>query len=111
MAAERQTARHFEHEEARIAEHDAHVDSVEAGVDRPRVEVEAVDPQCATRAHGPGRRRERRLLLEHAGQQKVDSVAALEDRIAEAKEAGRKSLLLLVRRGGDPRFVALAIED
>lgn len=50
-------------------------------------------------------------LITEAGQQKVDSVSALEDRIAEAKEAGRKSLLLLVRRGGDPRFVALAIDD
>jgi serine protease Do len=50
-------------------------------------------------------------LITEAGQQKVDSIAALEDRIAEAKEAGRKSLLLLVRRGGDPRFVALALDD
>jgi serine protease Do len=31
-------------------------------------------------------------------------------RVDEAKEAGRKSLLLLVRREGDPRFVALSIE-
>ena len=31
--------------------------------------------------------------------------------IDEAKEAGRKSILLLIRRGGDPRFVALGIED
>ena len=50
-------------------------------------------------------------LITEAGQQKVDSIAALEDRIAEAKDAGRKSLLLLVRRGGDPRFVALSIVD
>ncbi len=50
-------------------------------------------------------------LITEAGQQKVDSIAALEDRIAEAKDAGRKSLLLLVRRGGDPRFVALSIAD
>ena len=34
----------------------------------------------------------------------------LEDRVAEAKAAGRKSLLLLIRRGGDPRFVALSVE-
>jgi serine protease Do len=34
----------------------------------------------------------------------------LQDRIDEAKEAGRKSILLLIRRGGDPRFVALSIE-
>jgi len=31
--------------------------------------------------------------------------------VAEAREAGRKSLLLLVRRAGEPRFVALSLED
>jgi serine protease Do len=49
-------------------------------------------------------------LIVEAGQQKVVRMQDLEDRIAEAKEAGRKSLLLLVRRDGDPRFVALGIE-
>jgi len=49
-------------------------------------------------------------LITEAGQQKVRDLAALDDRIAEAKEAGRKSLLLLVRRNGDPRFVALGLE-
>ena len=39
-------------------------------------------------------------VITEAGQQKVPSVGDLEDRIAEAKEAGRKSLLLLVRRAG-----------
>jgi len=34
----------------------------------------------------------------------------LEDRVSEAKDAGRKSILLLIRRGGDPRFVALSIQ-
>jgi serine protease Do len=48
-------------------------------------------------------------VITEAGQQKVASVSELEDRIAEAKEAGRKSLLLLVRRQGEPRFVALTI--
>ncbi len=50
-------------------------------------------------------------VITEAGQQKVASIADLDDRIAEAKEAGRKSLLLLVRSSGDPRFVALSIED
>ena len=50
-------------------------------------------------------------LITEAGQQKVASVADFEARIAEAREAGRKSLLLLVRRAGDPRFVALGIEE
>ena len=49
-------------------------------------------------------------VITEAGQQPVETVTDLEDRIAEAKEAGRKSLLLLVRREGDPRFVALSVE-
>ena len=48
-------------------------------------------------------------LITEAGQQKVVTISDLEARIAEAKEAGRKSLLLLVRRDGDPRFVAVNI--
>ena len=50
-------------------------------------------------------------LITEAGQEKVASVKDLEDRIAEARDAGRKTLLLLVRREGDPRFVALSLED
>ena len=49
-------------------------------------------------------------IVTEAGQQKVVRLQDLEDRIAEASEAGRKSILLLVRRAGDPRFVALSIE-
>ena len=49
-------------------------------------------------------------LITEAGQTRVTRLQDLEDRIREAKEAGRKSILLLVRRGGDPRFVALSIE-
>lgn len=49
-------------------------------------------------------------LITEAGQQKVVAIKDLDDRIAEAKEAGRKSLLLLVRRAGEPRFVALSLE-
>jgi len=49
-------------------------------------------------------------LITEAGQQKVASIAALQERIDAATEAGRKSLLLLVRRDGEPRFVALAIQ-
>ena len=50
-------------------------------------------------------------ILTEASQQKLTSVDDLEQRIDEAREAGRKSLLLLVRRGGEPRFVALSIEE
>jgi serine protease Do len=49
-------------------------------------------------------------VITEAGQQKVVRLKDLEDRVAEAKDAGRKSVLLLIRRGGDPRFVALGIE-
>ena len=50
-------------------------------------------------------------LITEAGQRKVVSIGDFEDRITEAREAGRKSLLLLVRRGGDPRFVALGLDE
>ena len=49
-------------------------------------------------------------VITEAGQQKVESIAVLDERIAEARDAGRKSLLLLERRAGDPRFVALSLE-
>ncbi len=48
-------------------------------------------------------------VITEAGQAQVLAISDLEERIAEAKDAGRKSILLLVRRAGDPRFVALNI--
>jgi serine protease Do len=50
-------------------------------------------------------------VITEAGQQRVARIKDLEDRIAEARNAGRKSLLLLIRRGGDPRFVALELPE
>ncbi|WP_299957794.1 Do family serine endopeptidase [uncultured Roseobacter sp.] len=50
-------------------------------------------------------------IITEAGQEKVTSIAELEQRVAAAEEAGRKSLLLLVRRAGDPRFVALSLAE
>lgn len=49
-------------------------------------------------------------VIVEAGQQKVLKLSDLQDRLTEAKDAGRKSILLLVRREGDPRFVALSVE-
>ena len=49
-------------------------------------------------------------VITEAGQQKVVRLRDMQDRMAEARDAGRKSLLLLVRRAGDPRFVALSVE-
>ncbi|MBM2574826.1 Do family serine endopeptidase [Jannaschia sp. Os4] len=50
-------------------------------------------------------------LIEEAGQVRVSTIGELETRIEEAREAGQKSFLLLIRRGADPRFVALALDD
>ncbi|WP_425320136.1 Do family serine endopeptidase [Marivita cryptomonadis] len=50
-------------------------------------------------------------VITEAGQAQVVALTDLEERIAEAQEAGRKSILLLVRRAGDPRFVALTIAE
>ncbi|KGJ06403.1 serine protease Do [Paracoccus halophilus] len=49
-------------------------------------------------------------VITEAGQQPVETMADLEDRISEAREAGRKSVLLMVRRAGEPRFVALPVK-
>ncbi len=49
-------------------------------------------------------------VITEAGQQKLSSISDLEDRITDAREAGRKSILLLVRRAGEPRFVALSLD-
>ncbi len=49
-------------------------------------------------------------VITEAGQQKVVRLKDLKTALTEAKDAGRKSLLLLIRRDGDPRFVALGIE-
>ncbi|MEP5759544.1 MAG: PDZ domain-containing protein, partial [Litoreibacter sp.] len=49
-------------------------------------------------------------IIIEAGQEKVATVRDLEERVENAKDAGRKSLLLLVRRAGDPRFVALSLD-
>ena len=48
-------------------------------------------------------------VITEVGQKKALTVADLEGRVAEAKEAGRTSILLLVRRDGSPMFVALPI--
>lgn len=50
-------------------------------------------------------------LVTEAGQQPVSTVADFRARVDEAREAGRRTLLVMVRRGEDPRFVALSLED
>jgi serine protease Do len=68
--------------------------------------VTHVDPSSEASAKGvmPGD------VIVEAGQQAVVKLSDLDDQLQAAKDAGRKSILLLVRREGDPRFVALSVE-
>jgi serine protease Do len=50
-------------------------------------------------------------LITEAGQEPVDAPRDLRDRIKAAEDAGRNSILLLVRRDGAPRFVALNLSN
>lgn len=49
-------------------------------------------------------------VITEAGQEPVATVAEIEAQLQAARDAGRRTLLLMVRSSGDPRFVALAIE-
>ncbi|MBY6264240.1 DegQ family serine endoprotease [Azospirillum sp. 412522] len=49
-------------------------------------------------------------VIVEAGQEPVVTAADLESRIAKAKEQGRKTLLMLVSRGGDLRYVPLPLD-
>lgn len=49
-------------------------------------------------------------VITDAGQKKVENIQDLQDRVQETQEAGRESLLLLVRREGQPMFVVLPLE-
>ncbi len=49
-------------------------------------------------------------VITEAGQQRIAAPADLRARVTEAKDAGRKSLLVLIRRGDDARFLALSVE-
>ena len=49
-------------------------------------------------------------IITDAGQERVDTVEAFKARIEATKEAGRSTILLLVRRDGQPRFVVVEIK-
>ena len=49
-------------------------------------------------------------VIVEAGQEPVATPADLESRIAKAREEGRKTLLMLVSRGGDLRYVPLPLD-
>ena len=49
-------------------------------------------------------------VIVEVGQEKVSTVNDLQAKVQAAKDEGRKSILLLIRREGNPRFVALSLE-
>ncbi len=65
-----------------------------------------VDPESAAYEKGL---RAGDVIVE-AGQERIESLADLKARIKDARDAGRRSILLLVRRQGEPRFLALPLE-
>ncbi len=65
----------------------------------------APDSAAAERGLQPGE------VIVEVGQDQVASVSEVVDKIREARDAGRRSVLLLVEREGDMRFVALNIEE
>ncbi|RYH02028.1 Do family serine endopeptidase [Salipiger sp. IMCC34102] len=50
-------------------------------------------------------------VIVEAGQASIATVDDMTAAVDEARDAGRTSILLLVRRGSDPRFVALTLDD
>jgi len=69
--------------------------------------ISAVDPasEAATRGLMAGD------VITEVGQQPIADLDALRARVSDAEAAGQKSVLLLIRRNGNPRFVALPIGD
>ncbi|MCF7697910.1 Do family serine endopeptidase [Loktanella sp. M215] len=75
--------------------------------DRAGLVITAVDPASDAGAKGLAEGD----LITDAGQEPVTTPEELQARIDNAAEAGQTSLLLLVRRDGNPRFLALALGD
>lgn len=49
-------------------------------------------------------------LIVEAGQNKITAISEFEEQVTATIEGGRKTMLLLVRRNSDPRFLALTIQ-
>jgi len=79
----------------------------ELGEDAAGVVVTEVDPDSPAGEKGlrPGD-----VIIE-VGQEPVAAPAEVAKRVAEAKKDGRKSVLLLLQRGDDLRFVAIRIDN
>ena len=65
----------------------------------------AKDSPAATKGVRPGD------LIMEAAQEEVKSPGEVSSKIEEAKRSGRKSILLLVERQGDLRFIALRLDQ
>jgi serine protease Do len=50
-------------------------------------------------------------VITEASQAPVSSISELLDRIGEAQDSGRKSILLKINRGGEPMFVAVSVAE
>ena len=50
-------------------------------------------------------------LITEAGQKKITSISEFEVQVAATIDGGRKTMLLLVRRDSDPRFLALPVQE
>lgn len=50
-------------------------------------------------------------IISEVGLKPVTTAAGVAEALKAAKDAGRKSVLLLVRRGGNPKFVALTLDN
>ncbi|MCC5987267.1 MAG: Do family serine endopeptidase [Pararhodobacter sp.] len=50
-------------------------------------------------------------VITEAGQVPVTTIAEFEEQLNAAREAGRRNLLVMIRQGDDPRFVALSLEE
>jgi serine protease Do len=79
------------------------------GIDETQKGLAVIDVDETSEAYEKGLRAGD--VITEAGQQPVITTKDFEARLEQVREAGRKSLLLLVRRAGDPRFVALSIGD
>ena len=77
------------------------------GPDASGVVITNVAPESAAADKGL---RAGELILE-VGQEAVANVADVQRKVEEARDAGRRSVLLLVEREGDLRFVALPVAE